>query len=275
MEVFYIFSAFGLSASAGLNAYIPLLVVSLLAKYTDLIVLGPPWDAMTSWWVIGTLIALSIIEVVADKIPAVNHINDIIQSFIRPTAGAIVFAASVSNIAEVNTVLAIIAGLFVSGSVHAVKSLAIRPAVTATTGGTANIPVSIAEDVTSGTVSILSVIVPIIAVSLVIIVITIVVILVIRNRRNRRRLIFWKQILEKSRDKTDLFSDVSPKKSSCISTYAGKSGLLYKYEITGKDGSIELYVDKRKSFNRVNSEVLDILLENRLGIEKEFGGSLE
>ena len=32
-----IFTAFGLSASAGLNAYIPLLLVGLLARYTDLI----------------------------------------------------------------------------------------------------------------------------------------------------------------------------------------------------------------------------------------------
>ena len=66
--MFNIVSAFGLSASAGLNAYIPLLVVSLLAKYTDLINLSSPWDAMTSWWVIGVLIFLSIIEVLADKI---------------------------------------------------------------------------------------------------------------------------------------------------------------------------------------------------------------
>ena len=164
MEILSIFSAFGLSASAGLNAYIPLLVVSLLAKYTDLIKLNSPWDAMTSWWVIGTLIFLVTIEIVADKIPAANHVNDIVQSFIRPTAGAIVFAASMGNIIQVNTVLALIAGLFISGGVHAVKSLAIRPVVTATTGGAANIPVSVAEDVTSGTVSILSVIIPVIAV---------------------------------------------------------------------------------------------------------------
>ena len=52
-------------------------------------------------------------------------------------------------------------GLLISGGVHAVKSAAIRPAVTAATGGTANVPVSIAEDVTSTTLSILSIVVPI------------------------------------------------------------------------------------------------------------------
>ena len=185
MEIFNIISAFGLSSSAGLNAYIPLLVVSLLAKYTDLVKLSSTWDAMTSWWVIGTLIFLLIIEIVADKIPAVNHVNDIVQSFIRPTAGAIVFAASASNITHVNTVLAIIAGLFISGSVHAVKSLAIRPAVTAATGGAANVPVSVAEDVTSTAVSVLSVIVPIIAACLLVIIITIVVIIFIKRRKKK------------------------------------------------------------------------------------------
>jgi len=183
MGIFNIISAFGLSASTGLNAYIPLLVVSLLARYTDLIKLSSPWDAMTSWWVIGTLIFLSIIEVLADKIPAVSHINDVVQSFVRPTAGAIVFAASASNITHVNPVLALIAGLLISGSVHAVKSLAIRPAVTVATGGTANVPVSIAEDITSATVSILSVVVPVIAACLLVLIIAIVVIRSIRNRK--------------------------------------------------------------------------------------------
>src|SRR4030066_1904876 len=89
-----IFTAFGLSASAGLNAYIPLLVVALLGKFTDLITLSTPWDTLESWWVIGVLVVLSGVEFFADKIPAVNHINDIIQTIIRPVAGAIVFAAS-------------------------------------------------------------------------------------------------------------------------------------------------------------------------------------
>jgi hypothetical protein len=175
MGIFNIISAFGLSASTGLNAYIPLLVVALLAKYTSLIKLNSPWDAMTSWWVIGVLLFLSLIEFFADKIPAVNHINDIVQTFVRPTAGAIVFAASASNLTHVNPVLALIAGLLVSGGVHAVKSLAIRPLVTATTGGAGNIPVSIAEDATSTAVSVLSIILPVIAACLMVLITTIIV----------------------------------------------------------------------------------------------------
>ncbi len=161
MEVLGIFSAFGLSASAGLNAYIPLLIVALLARFTNLIHLSQPWDTLASWWIIGLLLALSTIEFFADKIPAVNHVNDVIQTLIRPTAGAIAFAASAHAITNVHPVLSLALGLMVSGSVHAVKSAAIRPVVTATTGGLGNIPMSIAEDLTATAVSILAVIVPV------------------------------------------------------------------------------------------------------------------
>jgi len=155
-----IFSAFGLSASAGLNAYIPLLVVALLARFTNLIKLSHPWDALTSWWVIGLLVVLSVIEFFADKFPAVNHVNDIVQTFVRPAAGAIVFAASAKVISDVHPILALGAGILIAGSVHVVKAAAVRPAVTATTGGAGNIPVSILEDVISTILSILSVVIP-------------------------------------------------------------------------------------------------------------------
>jgi len=158
-----VFTAFGLSASAGLNAYIPLLVIALMARFTDLITLNSPWDALTSWWIIGLLVILSLIEFLVDKFPVINHINDvIIQSFVRPTAGAIAFAASTNVVTDINPVLALAMGLLISGGVHAAKSAAIRPAVTAATGGTANVPVSVAEDVTSTTLSILSIVVPIV-----------------------------------------------------------------------------------------------------------------
>jgi hypothetical protein len=155
-----IFSAFGLSASAGLNAYIPLLTVALLGRFTDLIELKSPWDTLESPWVIGALAVLLLIEFFADKAPAVNHINDAIQTFVRPAAGAIVFAASANVISNMRPVLALILGILVAGGVHTVKSVAVRPAVTATTAGVANTPVSIAEDVASTVVSLISVIVP-------------------------------------------------------------------------------------------------------------------
>ena len=163
-----IFSAFGLSASAGLNAYIPLLVIALLARFTDLVKLSHPWDTLTSWWVIGLLVVLSVIEFFVDKFPAVNHINDMIQTFVRPVAGAILFAASAKVFSDVHPILAMGAGILVAGGVHAVKSVAIRPAVTATTGGAGNIPVSIFEDLISTILSIISIIIPLLIAMLVI-----------------------------------------------------------------------------------------------------------
>jgi len=170
-----IIAAFGLSASAGLNAYIPLLVVALLSRFTNLINLAERWRALESWWIIGLLIVLSLIEFFADKIPAVNHINDLIQTLIRPTAGAILFAASANVITEVNPILSLAIGLLVAGGVHAAKSLLVRPAVTATTAGMGDVPVSILEDVIATVLSVLSVVIPILVAILLVILIALLV----------------------------------------------------------------------------------------------------
>lgn len=170
-----ILTAFGLSASAGLNAYIPLLVVSLFAKFTNLIQLSSPWNALESWWTIGILVLLSAVEFFADKIPAVNHVNDIIQTLVRPTAGAILFAASTSVVTDLEPVLALILGLFVAGSVHAVKTVAVRPAVTATTGGAGNIPVSIAEDILSTVLSIVAAVMPVVIATIMVLITALIV----------------------------------------------------------------------------------------------------
>jgi hypothetical protein len=156
-----IFTAFGLSASAGLNAYIPLLVVGLLAHYTNLIKLNEPWNTLSNPWIILLLCILVIIEMLADKVPAVNHINDLIQTVVRPAAGAIAFAASANVVTDVSPVLALACGLFVAGTVHVAKAGIVRPMVTATTGGAGNTPVSIAEDVVSTVLSIVAIILPI------------------------------------------------------------------------------------------------------------------
>lgn len=158
-----IFSAFGLSASAGLNAYIPLLVVGVIAHYfPTTLTLNQPFDLLANPWILILLGVLVIIEMVADKVPAVNHINDIIQTIVRPAAGAVAFAASANVITDVNPVLALACGLLVAGSVHTVKAAAVRPAVTATTAGAGNIPVSIAEDIVAFLSSVLAILIPIV-----------------------------------------------------------------------------------------------------------------
>jgi uncharacterized protein YggT (Ycf19 family) len=165
-----IFSAFGLSSAAGLNAYLPLLVVALTARFTHLIQLNEPWDVLTSWWAIGALVVLLLIEMTVDKIPAADTINDVINTVIRPVAGAILFAANSGVVGEVHPVLAFICGLVVAGGVHAVKATA-RPAVTATTAGTGNWLVSIVEDVVSFVTTVLAILVPIVLVFLIVLLI--------------------------------------------------------------------------------------------------------
>jgi hypothetical protein len=184
--LFGIFTAFGLSASAGLNAYIPLLIVGVIAHYTDWIQLNAPFDLLANPWVLIVVGILLIIEMLADKFPAVNHVNDAIQTVIRPAAGAIVFAASANVITNMSPVIAIICGLLVAGSVHTVKAAALRPAVTATTGGAGNIPVSIAEDIVATLLSILSIVLPILVVIFFILFVVLVV-WWLRSRAIRKR----------------------------------------------------------------------------------------
>lgn len=184
--LFGIFTAFGLSASAGLNAYIPLLIVGVIAHYTDWIQLNAPFDLLANPWVLIVVGILLIIEMLADKFPAVNHVNDVIQTVIRPAAGAIVFAASAHVITGMSPVIAILCGLLVAGSVHTVKAAALRPAVTATTGGAGNIPVSIAEDIVATLLSILSIVLPILVVIFVILFV-ILIVWWLRRRAIRRR----------------------------------------------------------------------------------------
>jgi hypothetical protein len=158
-------AAFGLSGSAGVNAYIPLLVVALAGRFPQnnpLIELAQPYDALTSWWAIGVLVILLLFEMFVDKVPAVDSVNDVIQTLIRPTAGAVLFAANAQVITDISPVITIIAGLLLAGSVHVTKGV-IRPVVTTTTAGTGNWIVSIIEDVIAFFVSILAILIPILA----------------------------------------------------------------------------------------------------------------
>jgi hypothetical protein len=185
-ELAGVLTAFGLAASAGLNAYVPLLTIALMARFTNLLTLSEPWEPLTSWWVIGALVILTGVEFFADKAPAINHVNDAIQTFVRPAAGAVLFAASTGAVTNIHPVVAIIAGLLVAGTVHAVKAAAVRPAITATTGGAGNVPVSIAEDVTATALSVLAILVPILLGCLLVL-LTSLIIWGIWRRENSRR----------------------------------------------------------------------------------------
>lgn len=158
-----LFSAFGLAGSAGLNAYIPLLLVALAARFPfndPLLNLAEPYNILGSWWAIGIIGVLLLIEMTVDKVPAIDTINDIIQTFVRPAAGAVLFAANANIVSDIHPLLALAAGLLIAGGVHTVKGVA-RPVVTATTAGTGNWLVSLLEDIVAFFTSILAIFLPV------------------------------------------------------------------------------------------------------------------
>ncbi|TAH53145.1 MAG: DUF4126 domain-containing protein [Chloroflexota bacterium] len=155
-----IISAFGLSAASGLNAYIPLLLVGLTARFTNWITLAPPFDLLSNEWVLGALVVLLGIEFFADKVPGVDHLNDVIQTFVRPAAGAVLFASEAHVITQIHPILAMILGLLVAFGVHATKATA-RPLVTVATGGIGNPVVSTVEDVASVGMTMMAILAPI------------------------------------------------------------------------------------------------------------------
>jgi hypothetical protein len=183
----------GLATSAGLNAYIPLLLVGLLGRYTGLITLPGPWHWLTNGWVLAILAILLAIEFVADKIPLVDHANDLIQTVVRPTAGGLAFGAAsssqtvtVSNPSDffaTHQWVPIVAGVVISFLIHSAKASA-RPVINASTVGFGAPVASTAEDVVSVLMSLVAIVFPAL---IVVFLIGLVWLFVVFRRRRRRR----------------------------------------------------------------------------------------
>ena len=160
MDISQIITAFGLAGSAGLNAYIPLLLVSVLGKL-GVIHLNAPFDVLTNPLVIVVLAALLVVELVVDKVPGADHVNDVVQTIVRPAAGAILFAGNSGAIGNLSPELSLALGLVMAFGVHAAKAAA-RPVVNATTLGVGAPIVSVVEDVTSLVGSLLAIFLPLV-----------------------------------------------------------------------------------------------------------------
>ena len=177
----------GLSMAAGLNAYIPFLVVALLARLTDAVTLPDSLVWIESWWAIGIGTVLLVADVVLDKVPVVDTVNDAVQTAIRPLSGGVVFAASSaaadleqSDWVERNAWVPFVAGVLVAALVHAGKAT-VRPVVNAATLGAGAPVVSTVEDGTSVGLSLAAVFVPVLV--LVLLVALVVGFVVLRRRR--------------------------------------------------------------------------------------------
>ena len=161
-------TAFALSTAAGLNAYIPLLSVGLLDRYTDAIDLPAPWDALADPLVLAIVAVVGIVDFVGDKIPTVDHVLHAIGTVVAPVVGGILALASASAF---DLSPGVAAGLGVAAALATqVGRTAARPVSTATTGGGANPVVSLGEDGVSGVLSVTAVFTPVLAAILAVVV---------------------------------------------------------------------------------------------------------
>lgn len=182
--MFEILTGMGLAMPAGLNAYIPLLALGIADRYFGLINLAAPYDLLATPAGLAIITLLLIVEVVADKVPLVDHLNDLIQSAVRPSSGAVVLMASTDPVDYVNPIFALLLGLTLAGVVHLIK-MAIRPAITTTTGGVGNPIVSAAEDGAAIASSIIALVAPVL-VAFILIALVFALIWLLRNRRRKR-----------------------------------------------------------------------------------------
>ena len=95
------------------------------------------------------------------------------------------------------------------------------------------------------------------------------------SKRHKKRLEFWKSLLDRSKSKTSLHSNLTPSIYSWIGTGAGRSGLNYNYVITYKYGAIELYIDRGKESKEENKRIFDELNSHKKEIEEIFGEELQ
>jgi Domain of unknown function (DUF4126) len=185
-------TGFGLATAAGLNAYIPLLALGLLGRFTHLITLPHGWTWLENGWVMAIVAVLLIVEVVADKIPALDSVNDTIQTFVRPTSGGIVFGSGTAaqtaavtdpgSFATSGQWIPIAIGV-VTALVVSLTKTAVRPAANVATAGFAAPVLSTFEDVASVGLVFASILLPV----LVLVVVALVAWAAFKLWRRRRR----------------------------------------------------------------------------------------
>ncbi len=93
--------------------------------------------------------------------------------------------------------------------------------------------------------------------------------------RHIKRIEFWTQLLEKSREKIRLFSNVSPGKENWIAAGAGKAGIGYHYQINMDSTYVYLYIDKGKEYGDINKKWFDYLNSNKDTIEDVYRADME
>jgi hypothetical protein len=158
--------AIALAASAGLRAWLPLLLAGGLARL-GVLDLGSSFQFLSSTRALVLFGVATAIELAGDKIPVVDHALDVIGTPLRPLAGAVLAASVLGTVTDplTSVVLGTAVGAPSALVPHAAKS-ALRAASTTVTGGLANPVLSLIEDAISLLTFILAVLVPLVVVAL-------------------------------------------------------------------------------------------------------------
>jgi hypothetical protein len=157
--------AIGVAAAAGLNAPLPLLLLGALDRWTGVVDLAAPWDALSEPGWLAALFVLTLLDVVGDKVPAVDHLLHVVGLVGAPLAGALAAMAG-SSPTDLAPIVAAVAGAIVAEGTHVARA-GVRPVSTATTGGVGNPVLSVVEDVTSAVLTVVALLAPLLAVALV------------------------------------------------------------------------------------------------------------
>ena len=158
--------AIALAACAGLRAWLPLLLAGTLAR-SGWLDLGPSFEFLASTKALVLFGAASLIEIIGDKIPAIDHALDAIGTPLRPAAGALLAASVLGGVSDPLTALALGTAVGAPAALvpHAAKS-ALRAVSTTLTGGLANPVLSLIEDAASFVLFALAVLVPVVVLGL-------------------------------------------------------------------------------------------------------------
>lgn len=173
---------FALAATVGLRAFLPLLAAGLLARfgYVDL---GHSFEWMSKMPALIVFGSAVVFEVLADKVPGLDHALHAVETFVKPVAGTLVAASLFTNLDPMMAVvLGLIGGGTIAGMVHVAKG-ATRVASTAMTGGLANPALSLFDDVLAIGGIILAVLAPIIAAIIVLVLVVGGLRLLLKRRR--------------------------------------------------------------------------------------------
>ena len=140
-----ILTGLGLSAAAGLNAWLVLLLFNGLFLVLPLEFPGPTAPLLSSHFAFTAAAVLFLAEFVADKIPIVDHVWNLLQTLLRPVVGALLTLSTVPDTTAPGRVALALAGASATLATHLVKSTT-RLTSTAATRGMAQLALSLAED---------------------------------------------------------------------------------------------------------------------------------